>query len=270
MGENQGVARSSAILHAVGSEEAFQAGGLLVTQVAERVQREKTQVSRTLKALMEAGLVDRDPETHRYRVGWQLYALAARGGDSHLLYVSQPILRRLVALTGETAHISVRVGFTALTVASERSPRALQVSSWVGRASPLHLTSAGRALIFDMHDEDLEAFFTSVAFPEFGPNSPASTGEVLERLARDRRRGYSLAIEELEDDLIAVGAPIRDSATRIVAAVNVSGPKSRLNNMIERTGQYVRAAAALISTDFGLPKPRTPRKDSSVEELGYA
>ena len=55
-----------------------------MTRIAELVGREKSQVSRTLQVLSEDGLVDRDPDTRAYRLGWRLFALAARAGDSRL------------------------------------------------------------------------------------------------------------------------------------------------------------------------------------------
>src|SRR5262249_61633705 len=63
--------RAIAILTVLGSPESTSGDGLGVVQIARLVGREKTQVSRTLKTLAEAGLVTRDPDTLRYRLGWR-------------------------------------------------------------------------------------------------------------------------------------------------------------------------------------------------------
>lgn len=153
---------------------------------------------------------------------------------------------------------------------SERSTRALQVNTWVGRTAPLHLTSASRALTFDMDDHDVEALLAVTPFPQLGPNSPLHPSDVIERLARERRNGFTLAIDELEEDLIAVGAPIWDASGRIVAAVNVSGPKSRMRDEFESTGQYVKAAAVRISTDLGLPQRWVDPQTHSLQGLAHS
>ncbi len=64
----------------VASEGAAERGGLSVTAIAEQLGREKSQVSRALAALADYGLLDRDPDTNAYRLGWRIYAIA-NGGE---------------------------------------------------------------------------------------------------------------------------------------------------------------------------------------------
>ena len=73
------------ILVTLGGEAATENGGLGVVRIAEQLGREKSQVSRALKTLAQYGLVDRDPVTLDYRLGWRLFALAARAGSQQLL-----------------------------------------------------------------------------------------------------------------------------------------------------------------------------------------
>jgi IclR family transcriptional regulator, KDG regulon repressor len=73
--------------------------------VAQIVNREKSQVSRALRALEECGLVERDPLSREYRLGWQVFSLAARVADRRLLQEAQPVLRSLATELGETVHL---------------------------------------------------------------------------------------------------------------------------------------------------------------------
>ena len=77
--------RGLEVLLSLGSDAAIAHGGLGVTRIAEMLGREKSQVSRTLKTLAEYGLVDRDPDTLAYRLGWRIYALASLAGEPRLL-----------------------------------------------------------------------------------------------------------------------------------------------------------------------------------------
>src|SRR5262249_56202007 len=100
------------------------------------------------KAVGEAGLVIRDAESLRYRVGWRLFTLAATAADQQLLALTPHVLRGLVARVRECAHLSVLDGAGLLTLLSESPPWAIQAVPWVGRIAPLHCTSAGRGVLF--------------------------------------------------------------------------------------------------------------------------
>jgi len=201
-------------------------------RISELLDREKSQVSRTLKALAGRGFVDRDPETLEYRLGWRVYTMAARTGRSRLLALAPPVLRKLVDELGETAHLSVLDGDEVLTLLSERSPRLVQASDWSGRRTPADRTSSGRALLFG-HD-------------------PASLPEELGRRVRAaRRRGYATVDEEFEPGLVGAAAPVRDFSGRIVAALNVSGPKFRLGDRLDAAGREVELAAEEMSRALG-------------------
>src|SRR5579859_2028218 len=67
------IRRGVEVLLSLAGDEALAAGGLGVTQISELLGREKSQVSRALKALSEYGLVERNHDS-TYRLGWRLYA----------------------------------------------------------------------------------------------------------------------------------------------------------------------------------------------------
>ena len=240
-----------AILIVLGGEEAVEDGGLGVVRIAGLIGREKSQVSRALKTLAESGLVDRDPSTLHYRLGWRFFVLAARAGGQRLLSVAPPLLERLMKSLGETVHLSVLQGVEVLTVLSESPSHAVKAVGWSGRTVPVYCTSSGRALLFD-HDRDaLSGFLSGVEFRELGPNTVRDVGELYEDLEAARVRGYALVDEEFEFGLVGAAAPVRDFRGRIVAALNVSAPKFRLGERLEAAGEEVKSVADELSVLLG-------------------
>jgi DNA-binding IclR family transcriptional regulator len=220
-----------------------------VSDLARAVGRERSQVSRMLHALERSGLVEQDPETRRYRLGWSLLVLAAGAGDAALLRAARPVLRRIVARTGEVALLSVQRGNRSLTVLREESAQSLRAGGWVGRSSPMHCTASGRALLFDSDDDLVEALVSDdLQAPAHGLAAPRDLGELLDRLAAERERGYALASEEVEIGLTSVGVPVRDHANDLVAVVNISGPTSRMITRIDDIARRLRAAATALET----------------------
>lgn len=238
--------RTLAILTALGSDEAAEQGGLGVLQIARRVGREKTQVSRALKALDQVGLVERDPDSLMYRLGWQVFTMASNAGRPRLLAEAPPVLRRLVNVLKERVHLTVLTPDGVLTVLSESPMRAVQATGWVGRVTPLHTTSSGRALLFDHSDDEVRLLVAETAFGTAEPRAPRSVDDFLGRLRQTREKGYALVEEEFEAGLVAAAAPVRDFRGRVVAALNVSAPKYRMQEF-DRAGGVVHAAARQLS-----------------------
>lgn len=250
--------RGLQLLLALGDATTRGRRGVGVVEVARLVGREKTQVSRALRTLAEHGFVDRDRDTLDYRLGWRLFALAARAGDQRLLAVAPPVLSELVERLGETAHISVLEGMDVLTVLSEAPSSAVSATEWSGRRAPAHCTSSGRALLFDHDLAALTARFGSGPLAPRGPRSPSDVGDLHQRLASARAMGCALTYEEFEAGLVAAAAPIRDFRGRIVAALNVSAPKFRFEKRLAVAGEEIKGAAGELSLRLGWVAEREP------------
>ncbi|MDI2028288.1 IclR family transcriptional regulator [Saccharopolyspora sp. TS4A08] len=243
------VHRALDVLRALGS------GPLRVQSVADALGKEKTQVSRTLKALAESGFVERDPDSLEYRLGWQLFALAGAASDSRLLQQAAPVLRSLVRAVGEAAYLTVLSGNAAVTVLAERPGRALQAHEWIGRLSPLNCTSSGRALLIGRPDDEVDALLAAQPDPLPGTErAPRTPDDVRARMAVEREAGHSTAVEETEPGLVAVAAPVRDFTGTTIAALNISGPIFRLPpNDLTAAATAVTTAANNLSHALGAP-----------------
>ncbi len=224
-----------------------------VSELARLVGRERSQVSRMLKSLKQAQVVEQDPESRRYRLGWRIGILAAQSGDQILVRAARPMMQTLVAHTGEVALLSIQEGNRSLTVMREESQNSLRAGGWVGRRSAMHSTASGRVLMFDAGDELVEALTAKdlTVLERRGPMAPRNVGEVLERLRTERRQGYTCASEEIEVGLTSIGVPVRSIQGHIVAAVNVSGPTSRMIGRVENTAMLLKAASIAITKSLG-------------------
>ena len=70
--------------------------------------------------------------------------------------------------------------------------------------------------------------------------------------ARRARRGYAVAVDELEAGLWAVAAPVRDAGGSVVAALSISGPTVRLHDgLLDELGRLVRDEASTLSVRIG-------------------
>lgn len=250
-----GVARDLTILQALASPEARETRGLGVAQLADQIERHKSQVSRALRALDEAGLVTRDPDTRRYRLGWQLFALTADTDEAQLLRASRAPMESLCADIDEDVHLCVLDDTEVLTVVSVfRSSRT--PSYLAAPRVPAHCTSAGRVLLSDYTRTRLEKRFRDVAFPAAAPSSLVRNVDGLyQQIQHVRTTGYATVDEEFKPHLVGASAPVQNAAGRIIAAINISAAKDHLTDL-DHIGRAAATTASALSRSLGWsPRP---------------
>ena len=197
------VRRAVALLLALGGDEAMDDGGLGVKQLSELTGNEISRVSRTLDVLSESRLVERDPTSLAYRLGWRFFALAARAGQSQLRNDAARFVRLLTDEFEERAYLSVLDGREVLTIISESPAHTLQAAGRVGRSNEfVYCTSAGRALLFGHSEDELTALVGELEFvhrartgrrasPISARGSSASGGRVGSTSTRSSKPAWS-------------------------------------------------------------------------------
>lgn len=213
-------------MRAVALLDALAEGGELgTTDLARRTGITPSTASRQLGTLVRVGLVEHVPETGRYRLGVKVLRLAnAVLGRLNLRDVARPHLEALVEAVGEAATLSVPGDRDAITVDFVPSDRYLQGVTRLGRPSVGHASSAGKVLLA----------FGAVDLPE-GPLARYTERTIVDRarlaeeIDRVRERGYAVAVDEREEGLAAVAAPVRGADGALAAIVALQGPSSRFD-----------------------------------------
>jgi len=251
-----GLRRDMELLDALAAGGRPPSGGLGVARLADQLGRSRSQVSRALRALQAEGLVERDEDTLLYRLGWRLYAFAARTWEARLTHRAAPYLRRLVSALHETVHLCVLRGDQVLTVSSVSPPHAFRGLGWEGLTVPALTTSAGRVLIEDWPPEALRALLDAqLPAPSRSRLSIRTEADLHRELAAIRRRGFAMVNEEFEDGVVGVSAPVYDFRRQLTAAINVSAPKGRLGHRLPEAGLLTRTVAHELSASLATPPP---------------
>jgi IclR family acetate operon transcriptional repressor len=238
-------------------EEVSDAGSIGVSELGRRLGVHKATASRLVATLSERGLLERDPLTDRFRLGFGLIRLAgAAMAGLDIVRVAHPILEELAERTEETVNLGVLAGDAVVYVDQVTGTRSIVAVSWVGRRTPLHCTSNGKVLLAfaepAARDQLLEAPLVAMT------SRTITDPDVLQRQLQDVvRRGYAQTVEELEEGLNAVAAPVRQTGGEVIAALSVSGPVFRMRQMdLPRVARSVMDAADAISRRMGFVERR--------------
>jgi IclR family pca regulon transcriptional regulator len=103
----------------------------------------------------------------------------------------------------------------------------------------------GRVLLAHLPAKTLE---THLARAEFVPHTKHSITDIKglrQALHRVRQEGFALVDQELEMGLCALAVPLRNSAGRVIAALNVGAPVQRVSprDFVTKFVPHLHAAA---------------------------
>ncbi len=223
-----------------------------VVDAARRLAVGKGTMSRWLAAMEDAGFVDRDPVSLRYRLSTRVAVLGELARDaSSLQRLAIAELQWLVSETGETANLAVLVGGEVMNVSAVESPRPIMHTGWVGRRLPCHATASGKALLAWKDTTDVRRLLPG-KLPKLAERTITRMDDFLAQLGDIRANGYSVACSELEDDLAAVAAPVRDHTGLVVGALSIGAPISRvLPDHLSVCAEAAMHAARSLSSQLG-------------------
>jgi DNA-binding IclR family transcriptional regulator len=235
-----------------------EAGELGVTELGRRLDVHKATASRLAATLAERGLLERDPASERYRLGFGLIRLAgAAMAGLDLVSSARATLEDLAESTHETVTLGVLSGDDVVSIDQVTGTRSIVSVSWVGKRSALHTTSTGKVLLAHMSEPERERRLAG-SFERATKRTITDPATLRMQLDEIRRRGYAQTLEELEEGLNAVAAPVRQADGEVVAALSVSGPAFRVRPVdLPRLGRVTTEAADAISRRLGhVERPR--------------
>jgi DNA-binding IclR family transcriptional regulator len=245
----------------------IEAQELGVTEIARKLGANKVIVHRLLRDLEATGMVEQDPDSRRYRLGYELLRLASiRQSGANLLRAAIPHLDRLRDRTGESVHLSVVRADAVLRLYVVQTRHYLRFSADVGDESPLHTTAAGKTLLafVDRAEWPARIARSRARFPDEAAIDPAVLGEELEQI---RRTGHAVDDQVFRPLLRAFGAPVRDASGRVIASVTTGGVAARIPDA--RVPELIAAiteTGAAISRDLGFCDPAAPARTRHIEK----
>lgn len=218
---------AAAVDRALSVLSAFRAGdnALSVTELAARTRLYKSTVLRLLASLAHGGLARKTSEG-QWALGPELSRLAAIYTASFSLEdVVLPVMRELVAQTGESVALHVRQGEQRLCLYRVDSPQLLRDHVKAGDLLPLNRGAGGRVLL------------------AFG----GAKGKLYDQI---RRAGYLHARGDRVPGLVGVSAPVWRDAGQLVGALTLTVPENRYR---EAFVPQLRSAATRLSAQLGAP-----------------
>jgi DNA-binding IclR family transcriptional regulator len=199
-----------------------------LSEISRALKDNKTSVYRMLLTLEDLHLVSKQGQ--KYRLGYRVLQL----GSAYLRQLdirreARPYMEKLRALTGETVALSIPVDQHRVIVETLESPQEIQLRMEIGKLSPLHAGSTGKALLAFMPPEKIDDLIRETGLPRLTPNTIVDPEKLKAELQQIRSQGFAMSISERRGGACGIAAPILNAEGRVVASIGISGPTTRWN-----------------------------------------
>src|SRR5688572_30181893 len=212
-------AGSQTLLRGLDVLEAVADGPITLADLAARLGMNRSTTHRLANALVDRRYLTFTPRSG-YRFGPKLLELGYLAQEqADLVRLARDHLEALAAATEDTVHLGVFDRELALYLAKIPGRRRVEISSRVGDRQPLTSTGLGKALLVD----GSQAEWTRLFEADQAHGAPRADRELwFERMRGYAEAGHAFDLEENEDQIRCVAAPVRDVSGKIVAAISVS------------------------------------------------
>jgi DNA-binding IclR family transcriptional regulator len=250
----QSIERAFAILE----EVARAREGVSLADLSKRVGLHNSTAFHLIKTMVSLGYIQQAKDSKRYRIGRQLFTLAAGALDEiELVTLATPVLEGLMRATGECSHFAIRSGANIVVLARTAGSGLFQMTDQVGVVRPAHCTALGKVLIASLTAAQRERYLGRSELRRFTAKTIVERDALLRELAEVRRSGVGFDDGEFDAEGRCVAAPVRDFTGQVAGAIGISGPIWRLSiQAMQDKVEQVREAAEELSRELGFGAAR--------------
>jgi DNA-binding IclR family transcriptional regulator len=253
--EVQSVARAASLLDLIGSAGA---SGLGVTEIAGQLKVAKSTALSLARTLSAAGLLRAVEPGPRYVLGLNLLRLGDLvGQQTSIAELGLPTLRDLSSATGLTARLAMNEDGYPVFLERIDGEGSIRFHAPLGQREEPHSTAAGKAILAEMKEEDVEAFMGEAGMEYRTSKTLTDVPALLEDLRRVRVDGYATDDEEEAEGVFCVGSAFFDHHGKCAGALSITGLKVDVPlREVQRQGELVKEHADRITFLLGGVRPR--------------
>lgn len=221
-------------------------------QIATSTGLSRPAVRRILLTLQRLGYVD--TRDGRWTLTPRVLSIGQRYAASHaLIEIAQQHMVRLAEQLQESTSLGALDDTEVVYIARVPIRRVLNVHATPGTRVPVHATSLGRVLLAWAPSQNVDRIIREAGMPQLTPHTITDPAQLRQVLHTVRHQGWSMVVDEREEGLISVSAPIRDHNGQVIAALATSTSTGRSTPDTVRRDfvPLLQQTATCISTELG-------------------
>ncbi|WP_017754697.1 IclR family transcriptional regulator [Calidifontibacillus oryziterrae] len=222
---------------------------LSISEIQAELGYPKSTVFRMLDTLERFDYIERNPDNHRYSLGFNFFRLGSIVQNQlDFRKVALPIMKTLVEQTSETVELNIIDGLSRVCVEKVDSPLDVRNFVRIGEQKPLHLGASGKVLLAYLNEDQVKRMLCLLQ----SENNSLQVSELAEKLKTIKVNGYCVTRGERVPGSFAVAAPIFGQNGELLASITIAGPIQRLT--VKREKELIEKlieSAKSISSHLG-------------------
>lgn len=224
--------------------------GLSIREASRNLGYSPATVQKIISALHAQGFVVQDQLTERYHLGPEAIQLGLSAlSRLDVRRAARPYLEDLNKETGETVFLAISRSNYAVYVDKVVSDQPIRMDAPLGDDRPLNCTAVGKVLLTGVADEEIAQW--NKYFARKTENSITDIEQLKIEIQSVRQRGWAQDHEEYAYGVVCIAAPVYNHEQKIIAALTVSGPSSRVGQNKELIVELIQQYAQAISREMG-------------------
>jgi len=197
---------------------------ILAKQLCERLDIDKSTMSRVLQTLKDEGFISYLEQSNEIIANDFNDTTNKKTKIELIVKKTKSLLEEIHIKTNECAYIGIFDNYKVLYLNQvDNSQRKLKNRNNIGLQAPLHTNALGKSILaYGNYNLD------KIKFNSYTNNTITSINNLEKTLSGIRDNGYAIDDKEYQDAMRCVAVPLFNNENILIASVGISGTKERL------------------------------------------
>ena len=222
-----------------------------ISEISKALNYNKSTVFNMVHTLNDLGVLEKSGE-HKFQYGIHLYTLGkAAGKSSELISSVHPYLEKINQETKLSAFLGIRSGLRAVIIDKADMAFDIKIYSEIGMKIPLFAGAAGKVLLAQMPNAEVDDILAKNKLEKFTPNSCVNKTKYKTMIKQARRDGIAIDMEEYIEGIRGLAVPLKIFRAHTQVAIWAIGLKRQITKKnIPRYVKYLKKIVAEIEIRF--------------------
>lgn len=222
-----------------------------VSELAQELGYQKSNVHRILSTLRDQGYVVQFDASAQYQLNYKLFDIGSRVVSRlQLSVVARPFLQRILRRTGESAHIMIYHNGQVIYLDKIENNAPLRVAADVGLRAPAYCVASGKVLLAYRPAEEVSRVLRRIK--AHTPMTIVDVDVLRSEIECVRKTRYAINSEGWRTGVAGAAAPVLVGRDNAIAALAIVGPSDRLTEKrLHTAGRFLAKVAEELSAQLG-------------------